>query len=169
MCSDHSTAPFYSVLQRRLHWLVIVLVAIQYLSQDAMRDALHAIEQQVALGFTQFLVTTVHTWGGAGIAALMLWRWRLRRKKVALNGGLMAHKKARWVTFHHICLYISVWFMATTGALHYYLSWPPAARWHELGKWMLLVLIAIHVLGALSHLGGGNTVLRRMMGRDSLR
>lgn len=166
---EQTDVPFYTQLQRRLHWIVIVLIAIQYLSQDTMREALHAIEQQVSLGFKQFLVTTLHTWGGAAIAALMLWRWRLRKRAVPINGGLMTQRKAWWVNLHHLCLYVGVLFMAATGAMHYYLGWSLAARWHELGKWMLMVLIAIHVIGALSHLGGNNTVLRRMMGRGSLR
>lgn len=59
--------------------------------------------------------------------------------------------------------------MALCGACHYYLGWELAARLHELGKWLLLGLIGVHIAGAVSHLGNGNTVLQRMMGRDSLR
>lgn len=169
MCSHHTPSPFYTLLQRRLHWAVILLISCQFLLQDAMRDALYAIEQQESLGLGQFVVTTLHTWGGAGIAILMLWRWRLRKRAVPLDGGLMAHRKAFWVNLHHISLYIVVLLMAATGALHYYLAWSLAGRWHELGKWLLLALISIHVIGALSHLGSDSKVLQRMMGRGSLR
>lgn len=168
--SDHrSVATFYTALQRRLHWAVFVLICIQYLAQDAMHDALHAIEQQEPLRFSQFAITTLHTWGGISIAALMLWRWQLRKRRVPLNGGLMTQARARWVTVHHLGLYAVVLLMALSGAMHYYLDWGLAGRWHELGKWFLLAMIAIHVLGALSHLGSGEKVLQRMMGRGSLR
>ncbi|MBX2886691.1 MAG: cytochrome b/b6 domain-containing protein [Granulosicoccus sp.] len=169
MIAPPSPVVFYSSLQRRLHWLVILLIAVQYLTQKPMREALQAIELQQSLGLYQFAITTIHTWVGACIALLMLWRWRLRRRPVPLNGGLMTQRRARWVTAHHLSLYVAVIVMALSGALHYYFSWSPAARWHELGKWLLLVLIAIHVLGALSHLGSASGVLQRMVGRDSLR
>lgn len=168
--SDHPPAEiFYTTLQRRLHWAVFVLIVIQYLAQDAMRDALHAIEQQEPLRFSQFAITTLHTWGGTCVAALMIWRWQLRKRRVPLDGGLMTQSRVRWVTAHHLGLYLVVLMMAVTGAMHYYLGWAAAARWHELGKWFLLAMIAVHVLGALSHLGSGGKVLQRMMGRGSLR
>jgi cytochrome b561 len=168
--SDHpSLTPFYTLLQRRLHWAVIALISVQYLLHDAMHDALRAIEQQEPLGFSLFLIVTIHTWGGATIAALMLWRWQLRKRSVPLNAGQITQQRAFWVTAHHVCLYVAVLLMALTGAMHYYLAWPLAGRWHELGKWLLLALIAVHVAGAVSHLGRGNRVLQRMMGRGSLR
>ncbi|MFK7995236.1 MAG: cytochrome b/b6 domain-containing protein [Granulosicoccus sp.] len=160
---------FYTTLQRRLHWLVIILLLGQYLLQGPMRDAIAAIERQETLGFTQFLVTTVHTWSGIGIAALMLWRWQLRKRAVPLNGGHLSQKNAMWVAAHHVSMYAVTLAMVISGAMHYYLGWAFAARWHELGKWLLLALIIFHVAGALIHLRKGSTVLHRMMGRNSLR
>lgn len=168
MSDKAGPAMFYTLLQRRLHWLVIVLLLGQFVLQAPMRDAIRAIEQQETLGFVQFMVTTAHTWGGVAIAAMMLWRWQLRKRAVPLNGGHLSQKQIRWVTVHHLSLYAVTIFMATSGAMHYYLGWSFAARWHELGKWVLLVLIVIHVAGALSHLKRGSTVLSRMMGRNSL-
>lgn len=169
MSSTTDSKVFYTVLQRRLHWLVILLLLSQYLLQGPMREAIAAIERQETLGFTPFLVTTAHTWGGICIAAIMLWRWQLNKPAVPLNGGHLSPGRTRWVRVHHVSLYALTFLMATTGAMHYYLGWSFAARWHELGKWMLLLLIFIHIAGALSHLGQGDTVLRRMMGRNSLR
>jgi len=168
MSRTSGTAVFYTVLQRRLHWLVIFLLSGQYLLQGPMRDAIAAIERHETLGFTQFMVTTVHTWGGICIAAIMLWRWQLRKRVVPLNEGLLSQKQARWVTAHHVSLYAVIFVMAISGAMHYYLGWAFAARWHELGKWLLLALILVHVIGALLHVRQGSTVLRRMMGRNSL-
>lgn len=159
----------YTLLQRRLHWLVIVLVFVQYLAQETMGEAMRAIERQEPVTAMHFFVTTIHTWCGALLAVVMIWRWTLRRRPVPVNGGLMARPLARYVAVHHMMLYLTILMMALTGALHYYVGLPAAGRWHELGKWLLLVLIAIHVLGALSHARNGSGVLRRMMGRGSLR
>ena len=164
------TSPvFYTLLQRRLHWIVLVLIAGQYALQGAMRDALAAIDRHETLGFTDFLVTTTHSWSGICIAAIMLWRWKLRKRKVPLNGGHLSHALARIVKIHHVSLYVVIVAMALSGALHYYVGWQMAARWHELGKWLLLVLISFHVAGAVMHALKDHKVLQRMMGRDSLR
>lgn len=160
---------FYTRLQRRLHWVVILLLAGQYLLQGFMRDALKAIESEQTLGFGQFLVTTIHTWSGISIAMIMIWRWQLRKRQVPLNGGNISKKFERWARVHHVSLYVTVWVMALSGSAHYYLHWQQAARWHELGKWVLLGLILLHVAGALVHAAKGNTVLRLMMGRGSVR
>ena len=146
------------------------MIGGQYLLQSPMREALVAIEQQQTLDIWQFLVTTVHTWSGISIAIIMLWRWRLRRQRpVPLNGGAMRPPVARLVQIHHVCLYVVVGVMALSGASHYYLGWSAAAQVHVFGKWALLVLIAVHVAGALRHLQQGHSVLQRMMGLGGLR
>jgi cytochrome b561 len=160
---------FYSRLQRRLHWLVLILLLVQYALQLPMRAAMAAIDDQETLTFVQFLVTTVHTWGGVSIAALMCWRWQLRKRAVPPAAGQLSPFRSKWVKAHHVTLYAVLILMALSGTCHYYLGWALAARWHELGKWLLLVLIGVHIAGAISHLGNGNRVLQRMMGRNSLR
>lgn len=130
---------------------------------------MEAIEDDQTLGFTAFLVTSIHSWSGISIAALMLWRWQLRKRYVPLNDGKLSSGKAQWVTIHHTSLYVAVVLMAFAGALHYYLEWPLAAQIHKQGKWVLAGLIFVHVLGAVVHSRGGGNVLRRMMGRNSLR
>ncbi len=169
MTREDLSPDFYTVLQRRLHWLVIVLLLVQYLLQGPMRDALAAIEREESLGFVHFLVTTAHTWGGISIALIMLWRWQLRRRAVPLNGGRMSQQLQRLVTIHHISIYVTIGVMAVSGAMHYYLGLSFAARWHELGKWLLLALIVVHIAGAALHARRDSTVLLRMMGKSGLR
>ena len=160
---------FYSRLQRRLHWLVLVLLLVQYALQLPMMAAMAAIDNEETITFLQFLVITLHTWGGASIAAIMCWRWHLRKQVVLPGAGQLSTFQSKWVKVHHTTLYAVLILMALSGACHYYLGWTLAARWHELGKWLLLALIGVHIAGAISHLGDGNRVLQRMMGRDSLR
>jgi len=167
----HQASPpvFYTLLQRRLHWLVIVLLCCQYLLQAPMREALAAIERQETLSFVQFLVTTAHSWGGIAIALIMCWRWQLRKSAVPLNAGKLTLGHAHLVRIHHVSLYVMIGIMAVTGFLHYFAGLEFAERLHEVGKWVLLLLIATHIGGAVFHAKDGNGVLKRMMGRDSLR
>ncbi|NND91280.1 MAG: cytochrome b/b6 domain-containing protein [Granulosicoccus sp.] len=160
---------FYTPLQRRLHWLVLLLLILQYALQVPMKNALAAIGRQETLDLGQFLVTSLHTWAGMTIAALMIWRWQLRRRPVPLTGGHLSPSLVRWVELHHVSLYVATLLMAATGMLHYFGGVEQAGNWHAWGKWVLGVLIATHVLGALSHGGRGLKVLNRMMGRGSLR
>lgn len=168
MNGDKIAPVFYTRLQRRLHWLVMILLSGQYLLQWRMRDAVASIENQETLGFTAFMVTTLHTWGGITIALVMLWRWQLRKRYVPLNAGRLEHRYERCVMTHHVSLYAVTIAMAATGASAYYLDWHVAAQWHAIGKWLLIALVAIHIAGALTHLARGSNVLKRMMGRGSL-
>jgi len=162
-------AAFYTTLQRRLHWLVLLLIAGQFALQNPMVKAMASVEQGDSLGFGQFLVTTFHTWSGIAIAALMLWRWQLRKQYVPPAAGKLSKNQAKFVRLHHLGLYVVVVAMALSGALHYYLGVEAAARWHEWGKWLLMIMIGVHIAGALSHIGNGDKVFQRMMGRGGLR
>lgn len=142
------TCERWSVLQRRLHWGVAVLVAIQYLSQDAMRDAMSLITTGSAPGFGTFLVTTLHVWGGAAIALAVIWRVRLRSwRAVAGTRGLLPLA----ALVNHMLLYLMLVFMATSGVLHYGLEVDAAADWHARGKWVLAGLLGMHLAAALWH------------------
>ena len=160
---------FYTPLQRRLHWIIVLLLVVQYVTQSQVEEALAVVEREETLSFFQFLVTTVHTWGGICIAAVMLWRWRLRRRQVPVAGGSLSPAGEWWVRLHHTSLYVALVLMALTGMLNYFAGVEWAARWHERGKWVILVLVAVHVAGALRHAAGGSRVLHRMMGRSSWR
>lgn len=162
-------APFYTRLQRRLHWSVIVMLILQFLLQNPMSNAMAAVERGETLGFIAFVVTTFHTWSGISIAAIMMWRWQLSRRKVPLAAGNLTPLRNRIVRLHHLSLYLSVVLMALSGAVHYYFELEVAAQWHEWGKWLLVGLIGVHIAGALTHIGNGSRVFQRMMGLGSLR
>jgi cytochrome b561 len=163
------SALFYTRLQRRLHWLVIVMLILQFSLQGPMSEAMAAVERGETLGFIAFLVTTLHTWSGISIAAIMLWRWRLRLRRVPLAGGTLSTLRSKVVRLHHTALYVVVVMMAMSGAVHYYFEIEVAAVWHEWGKWLLVGLIGVHIAGALTHIRNGSSVFQRMMGPGSLR
>ena len=164
MREEKDGVPVWSPLQRRLHWLVAWLVLGQFLLQRPMRAAVRAAAEGEAVTFWQFLVTTLHSWGGAAIAPLVLWRLVLRRRApVPVAAGRLGARAARLIGWHHALLYVVLLVMVLSGALHYYAGSEQAARWHELGKWVLGVAVALHVGAALGHaLRRGDPVLQRM-------
>lgn len=161
--------PFYTQLQRRLHWLVIIMLVVQFSLQVPMSNAMAAVDRGETLGFLAFFVTTLHTWCGISIAAIMVWRWRLSRRRVPLAAGQLSSRQSKIVRLHHLGLYVVVVLMALSGAIHYYFEIEVAAEWHEWGKWLLVVLIGVHIAGALTHIRNGSRVFQRMMGPSSLR
>lgn len=169
MSAPNEPVNFYTPLQRRLHWLVIILLALQYALQIPMSEAMSRVAQQQDLNFVDFLVTTWHTWSGISIAAIMVWRWQLRRRVVPVGAGKLSPIRSKLVRLHHIGLYVVVGVMAVTGALHYYLGVELAGICHEFTKWLLLGLIGVHIAGAITHIGNGDRVFQRMMGKESLR
>lgn len=156
----------YSLLQQKLHWLVVALVGLQYVLQVPMRSAMANYRDQIPLSGVDFLVTTLHTWGGAAVGALMVYRLWLRiQTPVPVGGGNLKGLAMRIASGMHWCFYVLLFFMALTGTVNYYLEWERAATWHEWGEWLLLVLIVLHGLAALlHHFWKKDDVLRQMCG-----
>lgn len=148
-------------IQRRLHWGVAAVVGIQFLSQGGMREAMVLVDANTAPGLGAFLIVTLHVWGGAAAGAAVLWRVRLRAARPLQNRPLAAH-------INHAVLYLLLIVMAVSGALHYGAGIEAAARWHVLGKWLLLASLALHIAGALWHLVvKRDRVLASMLGMEA--
>lgn len=142
----------YSDLQRKLHWIIVLLVAGQYALQSPMRAAMADLANNVTLSALDFLVTTVHTWGGAGIGAIMVYRLWLRvQNPVPVGAGQITGVWRAVVLVTHWTFYGLLFFMVVTGSVHYYFGWHWVAHWHEKGEWLLLGLILMHGLAALLH------------------
>ncbi len=156
----------YTAVQRKLHWVVVLLISSQYLLQVPMRAAMANLERNQTLGAVDFLVTTIHTWGGAAAGAIMVYRLWLRVQRPVPVGAGTLHGPWRWLASGmHWAFYALVLFMVLTGLLHYYLELERAANWHEKGEWLLLGLIGAHVLAALlHHLYKKDAVLGQMWG-----
>jgi len=150
----------YSVLQRRLHWLVALMVLLQFALQGPMRNAMAVLEQELSLTAMGFLVTTVHTLSGSAIGIVLLWRLHLRKKRPVKTA-----LAALWV---HRLMYFLLLMMVVSGTLNYYFGIETARRWHELGKWGVLGLLFLHAMAALwHHFIAKDTVLQRMLGIGS--
>jgi len=149
---DKPDHPGYSQLQVRLHWAVVGLLALQWAASGVMKETLEALQAGKAPGALQFLLSSVHAYGGMTVFILVGVRFRLRwvyGPPFRRLSGLSAF--GHFASAVHMGFYLILLIMPVTGSLAYYEVWPAAARWHHSLSQVLLLLIFIHVGAALVH------------------
>jgi cytochrome b561 len=140
----------YSVRQIALHWLVFVLVAFQFFTGDTMTDLFRAAHGDEPTHISPAW-TGVHIVVGLVILAAMLWRLALRRADGAPPPPKQ-HPALEWLAGAvHVGLYLDLAGAAIVGLVAYF--WLPAlGELHELmTRQILIVLFALHILGAFWH------------------
>jgi cytochrome b561 len=140
----------YTRAQIALHWITVVLVALQFILHDAMSEAWDAVEDGLEVVVNPLVAQ--HVFMGALIAILTFVRLGLRlthgappppeREHPALK--ILAHG-AHWA-FYGLLIALPV-----SGAVAWFNAIEPAAEAHEVFKTLLLALIALHVVAALVH------------------
>ena len=138
----------YTPLQRRLHWWVAGLTAVQYAMQKWLVAAMERVRSGESVGFAEFLLTNGHMLIGAAVAYLVVVRLRMRRQMADATPSAEFTHTQRLALWAHRLMYAVLLSMVASGALHYYVDWSLAARAHEWGKWLLGLLIAAHMAGA---------------------
>lgn len=166
----------YDPFARLLHWLIVVLLAVQYVVAWTMPE-IHRGTQPVGL-------IAVHLYFGVGIIAVMIVRvlWRLLRKEPGVIEGSASTRRVAYLTHGLLYLILIVqplmgwanassrgWKISLFGIELPALSPTGSPLGHALGDvhgvlaWVVLALIGLHIVGALYHhfvLRDG--VLRRM-------
>jgi cytochrome b561 len=148
-----------------LHWLIVVLVAAQFLTAEAMEDFFDKAEDAGMLaGFPTDSIAIGHALGGTLILVLMLFRLWLRWSHGAplppanLKPVLQLAARATHAGFYLLLILLPI-----TGATALYLT-SEAGDVHAVLKSVLIVLIAVHVAGAGVHaFVYKDDVLRRMI------
>jgi cytochrome b561 len=138
----------YSRMQIRLHWAVVVLVAIQFLFHDGMS---HAFRDFVETGTKTFSIGVgVHIASGALILVLAFWRLGLR-----LLHGVPdpdpSHSKAQLMLARVIygLFYLLMVLLPVTGFLAFSQGSEAAGQVHSALKTLMFVLILLHIAAAL--------------------
>jgi len=138
----------YSRAQIALHWIVFLLIALQYLFHDPISEAWEKLAEGGEVAFSPLIAG--HVFGGLLILALVVWRIVLRRtrgapplpEKEPPALKLIAHAT-------HLGLYALMLLMPITGALAWFGGIGSAAGAHGLLRLLLLALVALHIAGAL--------------------
>ena len=159
----------YSRLQIALHWTIAALILAQLVYNEPMQQA---FDERVAAG-------DVAAGGGAlfhiavGSTVLLLAVVRLFvRARRGVPGPHPGNPPIVTWAGHatHAALYIMIFAMPLTGLAAWFLGSETSATLHEAGRLVIIVLIGVHILGALAeHFVFRNDALLRMLGAASRR
>jgi cytochrome b561 len=157
-----SSPTTYSRTQIALHWIIVVLLAFQYLAHGGAEEAMRAksrglevaaINPHVAVGILVLLLVIVRLW------------LRLTRSVPPLPASEPAPFRLLSAVIHW-GFYLFLFQMPLSGMAMWFGGIEIAKTGHEVGKTILLGLIVLHVAGALAHLLYFRTnVFQRMLGR----
>lgn len=148
--------PRYSILQTRLHWIVVGLVILQFLIRGAMVDTMAAVRAGDTPGAGAYLLANLHLLSGLVIGFLMAFRLYLRFSSPAgFFTVLPAAGTSRWLELAaravHSLFYLLLLSMPLSGLSAWY-EVPGAAAVHHWQKMILLTLLILHIAAALVHL-----------------
>lgn len=158
----------YSPIQIALHWLVVVLVAFQFLANDGIEDAWRAFvgEEATPSGAPgdRVILTYMHIAAGLLVFLLALARIYLRLTRGApsppADEPRLLQLSAEAV---HGSIYLLLLLLPISGATAWFLGVEAAGDAHELFQKLLLAAIVLHVAGALfQHFVRRSEVLMRM-------
>ena len=159
------TAPAgYSLAQITLHWIIAVLVIAQIVFHDHIVAAADAIGHGEAIPPESLLAANLHVWFGIAILGLAVVRLALRITVGAppAPAGTSA-LQARVASVIHWAFYALLFMGPITGLVAWYVN-PEAGEAHEVIKSAFIVLILLHVAGALQHaIFKRDGVMRRML------
>jgi cytochrome b561 len=137
----------YSRVQLVLHWVIVVLMAAQYLLHGGIETAW---EGRLDGSLPNGPFPNLHAIVGIIILALAIWRLvlRLRFGAPALpTEEPQVLKLVAKVT--HLAFYVLLIAMPISGALAWVIGLEVPADAHEVAAKLMLALIALHVAGAL--------------------
>ncbi|MBU0645102.1 MAG: cytochrome b/b6 domain-containing protein [Alphaproteobacteria bacterium] len=143
------TSQSYSMLQKLLHWAVVLTFAFNYIVSDGMGRALDAF---LKTGVNDTLTAKFHVIVGVVTLALMILRVLVRLIQGAPAMPSAPHplmeKAAQLV---HVGLYAAMILTPMAGASAWFLGVKIAGDAHEVLVNLTVLLILVHVAAALYH------------------
>lgn len=155
----------YSTLQILLHWSVAALVAYQYLFHHGIMASWHFYTHGEPVTADQLSGANIHITIGLLVLALAVVRLVLRMFRGVPAVPQSEPRPLRLLaTATHHTLYLLIFIVPMSGAAAWFLQVERAATVHNLAKLLLLVVVALHIAGALVQaFVFRSTVLTRML------
>jgi cytochrome b561 len=155
----------YTNLQIALHWAIVLMIPIQYLTGGSIERTHHAVHMGIEPSAWDILQHKVHNYCGIAIGVLMATRLTVR-----LRSGRSAFPSA-WMGVVayalHWAFYVALICQATLGLIASYLTFRVAPL-HVAGAWIILGMVVLHVTAAFWHaLIKRDDVLDRMLPRKN--
>ncbi len=140
----------YSQTQIILHWVVTLLVAAQFVLNDAIGEAWNAFRKGAEMGFDPLVAA--HVFGGIAILALMTWRLVIRVRQGAVEPVAgTSPRMAQIMHLGHIAFYGALVLASLSGMATWFGEVEAAGDVHELLTTVILILVGGHVAAALYH------------------
>jgi len=163
MASDRNVTG-YSPTQVALHWIVVVLVAFQFLAHDGIEESWRAFTRGQSLPDDAAPLTFLHIAAGILVLLLALARIYLRVTRGAppppADEPRLLQITAEAV---HGSIYVLLLLLPISGSAAWFFGAHAAGDAHEVLKNLLLGAIFLHVAGALfQHFVRRSEVLMRM-------
>lgn len=140
----------YSRAQIALHWVVFILIAFQFLAHEPMAKAWDTLMKGGEFAFSPLIAG--HVIAGGAVAVFALWRLTLRMKRgvppLPEKEPPLMQLAAHVI---HWSLYALMLLVPVSGSMAWFGGVKPAAEAHEILKTVLLLLVILHVAGALYH------------------
>jgi cytochrome b561 len=161
----HSHPAGYTRAQIVLHWVIAALVIFQLVFGEDIVPAFRAYRQGAEPQADALLNANIHVYVGLAVLVLAILRVALRIRYGAPDLPAGESIVLQYIAkLAHIVLYAAIFLMPLTGALAWYLGMGEIGELHEIGKPVLIVVVALHAVGALwQHFVVKTDVLRRML------
>lgn len=155
-------------MQVALHWIVVILVAFQFLAHDAIEQSWRAWIRNHTSSADTAVLTYMHIGAGLLVLILALTRIYLRITRGAPPPPADEPRLLQWSgEAVHGLIYLLLILLPVTGAVAWFLGIELAGAAHEVLQNVLLAAIALHVAGALfQHFVRRSQVLMRMFRPD---
>lgn len=152
----------FSPMQKRLHWIVVALLVLQYFVFDGMG---RPFRQLMETGPSYSLTVIAHIAIGLTVLVLALWRLELRLMVGAPQPPETEPELARLASkVVHGGIYLLLIALPLSGMVAWFFRIGGAGEAHEIGTNILMALVAVHVGAALVHHFWWRTdVLKRMI------
>ncbi len=154
----------YSGVQIALHWIVVVLIAFQFLAHNAIEASWRAFRNGEIPSESAAILTSLHVGVGMAVLLCMLCRVYLRLTRGAPSPPADEPRLLKIVSEAvHRMIYVLLLLLPISGAVAWFFGASPAAGAHVIMEKLLLGLIAAHIGGALfQHLIRRSDVVVRM-------
>ncbi len=145
--------------------VIAALVIFQLVFGEDIVPAFRAYRQGTEPQADALLNANIHVYVGLAVLVLAILRVALRIRYGAPDLPADESIVLQYIAkLAHIVLYAAIFLMPLTGALAWYLGMGEIGELHEIGKPVLIVVVALHAVGALwQHFVVKTDVLRRML------
>lgn len=157
-------AKAFSKTQIILHWLILLMVLFQYVAHDAIEELW---EGRMRGTIPDVPTPDLHAAMGIAIFVLMIWRlWLLFRNGAPALPETEPRSLRILARSVQGLLYVCLIALPLSGAVGWFFGVPASILAHGLIKNLLLLLIAVHLAGAIAqHFWFKSDVLLKMIGR----